>query len=72
MELRKHGHQERGSRAGRGSKRIDLSENVLPFLVTRVAYLISASRLTRVGHNSGLTGFYRHRGQRSIYSLKKS
>ena len=41
---------------GRGSKSTDLAANALPFLATRVAYLISASRLTRVGHNGGLFG----------------
>jgi len=49
-------------------KCVDLSANVLPFLVIQFAYLISASRLARVSHTSELwtSNFWQHE------NLKKS
>ena len=41
----------RAIRISKESKVVDLSANLLPFLVIHVAYLISASWLARVCHN---------------------
>jgi len=55
-----------------GPKVVDLSANVLPFSVTRVAYLISASWLPRIGLATRDGGFRATRKSERIQAIRKN